>query len=234
MAEYKISKEHKKPIIKKHILKIVPILIIAMIVGMGISFYQLNNSKIFFMIILPTLVICGLAVFIGLKFGLKIFRETHVDILIKIENNIFTLIKNGKEFISFNNEKINKIEQYKNKPITIFLNDKNKIVLTEELENYDKLINELNNIHEINIVENKKQNKWYYFLALIMLALMGIFYISGDRITTIITGSIIIIVLLISFIKIFFNKYTDKRLKLCMLVVFLVIFDIVQKILSIV
>jgi hypothetical protein len=31
------------------------------------------------------------------------------------------MFKNGKEFISFNNEKINKIEQYKDKSITIFL-----------------------------------------------------------------------------------------------------------------
>jgi hypothetical protein len=234
MAEYKIGEEHKKPIVKRQILRTVPLLIIAVIVGMGISFYQLNNLKLFFMIVFPALILCGLAVFIGLKFGLNIYKETQVDILIKIENNIFTMIKNGKEFISFNNGKINKIEQYKNKSITIFLNDKNKIMLTEKFENYDALFNELNNIHEINIVENKKQNKLYYLLAFIMIALTGIFYINVGRITTIITGSIVIIVLSVSFIKIFFNKYTDKRLKLCMLVVFIVIFDIVQKMLNII
>jgi hypothetical protein len=60
MAEYKISEEHKKPIVRKHVLRTVPVLLIAIIAGMGISFYQLNNPKLFFTIIFPALILCGL------------------------------------------------------------------------------------------------------------------------------------------------------------------------------
>jgi hypothetical protein len=234
MAEYRINEGQKKPIIKKHLLKRIPLLIIAMIAGIGISFYQMNNLKFFSIIIIPTLLLCGIAIFIGLKFGLKIFKETNIDILIKIENNIFTMFKNGKEFISFNCEKIKKIEQYKDKSVIIFLIDKNKILLNDKIENYDELIHELNSIHIISSNESKKQNIWYYLMALIMIILMGIFYVSSSKNIIIITGGIIIISLLISFIKIFFNKYTDKRIKLCFLTVFFVIFEIIQKILSII
>ena len=232
MAEYKIKEEDKKTILRKHLLKILPFSIIAVITGFGISFYQMGNVKLFITIIFPALIIVGIAVLIGLKFGLKIFKENHIDIVFKIENNIFTILKNGKGFVTFDKEKVNKIEQYKDKSICIFLKDKNKIALNDKIENYDNLIDEIKNIHQIIPVEIKNKNNLYKFSALIMLALMAMFYINTNKKIIIITGIIINIILLFSFIKIFFNKYTDKKIKLCMLVVFLVIFDILKRILE--
>jgi hypothetical protein len=233
MTEYRIKEDNKKTILKKHLLRMLPFSIIAVIVGFGISFYQIGNAKLFVTIIFPALVIVGIAVLIGLKLGLKIYKENHIDIILKIDNNIFTILKNGKEFITFDKDKINKIEQYKNKSIIIFLIDKNKIILDDNIENYDNLINEIENIHPITYIENKKSNKFNKFYALIMIALMIMFYISTNRIIIIITGIIISIILIYAFIKIFFNKYTDKKIKLCIIVVLLVIYDIIKKILEI-
>jgi hypothetical protein len=234
MAEYRIKEEDKKTILKKHLLRILPFSIIAIMAGFGISFYQIGNVKLFVIIIFPALIIAGIAVFIGLKFGLKIFKENHINIIFKINNNIFTILKNGKEFIAFDKEKINKIEQYKDKSIVIFLIDKNKIMLNDKIENYDNLIDEIKNMHPIIYIENKKPNNFYKFGSLIMIAFMVMFYISTNRIIIIFTGIIICIILIYAFIKIFFNKYTDKKLKLCIIMVFLVIYDIIKKILEII
>jgi hypothetical protein len=233
MAEYRIKEADRKSILKEQLLKRLPLLIIAMIAGFAISFYQIDNIKLFFIIILPVIIITGIAVLIGLKLGLKIYKDNHINIIFKVDNNIFTVLKNGKAHITLDKEKINKIEQYKDKSIIIFLKDKNKIMLNDKIENYDNLIDELKNIHPIISVENKKANSLYRFAALIMIALMAVFYISANRIIIIITGIIICITLLYSFIKTVFNKYTDKKIKLCMMVVFFVIYEIIIRILEI-
>jgi hypothetical protein len=234
MIEYRIKEEDKKTILKKYLFRILPFSIIAIIAGFGISFYQIGNVKLFITIIFPALILTGIAVLIGLKIGFKIYKESHIDIIFRIDNNIFTILKNGKEFITFDKDKINKIEQYKNKSLIIFLTDKNEIMLNDNIENYDNLINEIKDIHPITYIENKKSNKFNKFYALIMIALMVMFYIGTNRIIIIITGVIISIILLYAFIKIFFNKYTDKKIKLCIIMVLLVIYDIIKKILEII
>jgi hypothetical protein len=233
MAEYKIKEEDKKVIIKKHLLKTMPILFIAIIFGMGISFFQIDDANLFLKIIIPVLLLAGIGGFIGLKFGLKIYKENHVNIIYKIENNIFTVLKNGKDFITFDKEKINKIEQYKDKSIIIFLKDKNKVILTDKFENYENLIEELKNIQQITFVENKKPGKLNIINAVIMLALMAVFYLYPNKLIFIISGILICIILLFSFIRIVFNKYIDKKIKICMIAVFFVIYDIIEKILAV-
>jgi hypothetical protein len=234
MAEYRIKEDDKKTILKKQLLRILPFSIIAIMAGFGISFYQIGNVKLFVTIIFPALIITGIAVLIGLKIGLKIYKENHIDIIFKIDNNIFTILKNGKEFITFDRDKINKIEQYKDKSLIIFLKDKNRVILNDKIENYNNLIDEIKNIHQIIYIENKKSNKFIKFSSLIMIILMVIFYISTNRIIIIITGVVISIILIYAFIKIFFNKYTDKKIKLCILMLLLVIYDIIKRILEII
>jgi hypothetical protein len=234
MAEYKIKEEEKKTILKKHLLRILPFLIIILIVCIGVSFYQINNVKLFIIIIFPTILLCCIASLVGFKFGLKIYKQNHIDIIFKIDNNIFTIIKNGKDFVTFDKEKIQKIEQYKDKSINISLIDKNKILLSDNIENYDNLIKELKNIHPIIYTETKKSNNLYkYGLLIIIMALMSVFYISTNKIMIISTGVIISIFLLFAFIKIFFNKYTDKKIKFAYMAVFIVIYQIIMKILEI-
>jgi hypothetical protein len=234
MAEYKIKEENKKAILNKRLWKILPLFIIAIIVVYGISFYQMNITKLFITILLPVTILMGIALFIGAKAGLKIYKENHLDILFKIDNNIFTVIKNGKDDITVGKENIMKIEQYKDKSIIIFLNDKNKILLDDNIENHDDLIDELNNICPIISAEPKKSNTIYIFSALIMMALMAIFYISTNKFITIIVGIVISISLIFSFIKIFFNKQTDKKIKLCILIIFIIIYEIIMKIFNII
>jgi hypothetical protein len=233
MAEYKIKEEDKKTIQKKHLLRTLPFLIFSIIAGMGISYFQIDDVNLFYKIIFPVIILAGVGILIGLKFGLKIYKENHINIIYKIENNTFTVLKNGIDFIVFDKEKIIKIEQYKDKSIIIFLTDKNKIMLNDKIENYDNLIEEIKNIHQITVVENKKPNNLSIFAALIMLALMATFYLTPNRLIFIISGIIICITLLFSFIKIFFNKYTDKKIKICMFAVFIIIYEIIEKILAV-
>ena len=232
MSEYKIKEEEKATIIKKHMASRLPLIIIAIFAGLGISFYQMNNPKLFALIILPTIIALGISLFIGLKLGLKIFKETTVDILYKIENNVFTIIKNGKEFIIFEKNKICKIEKYKDNSITIFLTDKNKLFLNDKIENYENLIVEISNIHQIEFKE-KKPNSLYIIGSLIMIAFMIVFYISQNKMLTVVSGVLLCLALFVTFIKVFFNKYTDKKIKYLILFVFIVIFQIILKLFEI-
>jgi len=233
MAEYKIKEEDKNIILKNRVIKLLPIFIITALVGIGISIYQINNPRLIAMIILPTVLICGMALFFGLKIGIKSYKSTYLDFIVRIEENIISIIKNDKIYLSFSKEKIKKIEQYKDNSIIFFLIDNNKVILSNKIENYEQLILEIQKIYPIDKKSNIGTKIFTIIGTIIMLALMAIFYISMDRLVILTTGILIIIFMLIVFIKLFFDKQIEKKVKLWSLVIFIIIFQIIIKIIEI-
>jgi flagellar biosynthesis protein FliQ len=129
MAEYRLIENNKKNLLNKKLAKSLPLIIVAVLAGMGISFFQIAqiyNNHTFKIVILPTLLICVGAIFVGLKFGLKIYKENYLDIVYFIENNLLKVTKKGKDIISATKDDINKIEEYKDETIIIFFKNKQK------------------------------------------------------------------------------------------------------------
>jgi len=236
MAEYKINEGSKKDILHKQRLKSLPLIIVAVAAGFVIAYHQNPDKKLFIMTLPIVLVIAGIAIFTGMKFGSKIFKETQVDIVIRMENGIFTMLKGGSVLISFTKEQISKIEQRRDKSIKILLKDKNRISLSDKIENHDALIAELSCLHNIDLIENEKtpnrRTLATMAMALTTVALMLIFYMTTDKITMVATGSVLIMVLLVSAMIIFTNKHVDKRIKYNTAFIFLVILMIISRILS--
>ncbi|MDR3257992.1 MAG: hypothetical protein LBT51_00065 [Fusobacteriaceae bacterium] len=230
MSEYKYSEETKKRMINKSIKTPLLFMIPIILIESGLAAYHIKDYHTMLFTIIGTTIIMGIAMFIGIKIGLKILKKNQLNTIYKIEDTVFKEIKKGKEVI-FDNDKIDKIEQYSSNSVVIFLKDKTNILLDKNVENYEGLIKELNDIHEIRHIGNQKTNIIVLISIIVMASLVLLFYRSTDRIVVLSTGTIISGLILYSYIKIFLNKYIDKKFKICMLFMFIVIYRIIQKIL---
>jgi hypothetical protein len=237
MAEYRLIENNKKNLLNKKMVKSLPLIIVAVLAGMGISFFQITqnyNSNILLIVILTTLLICIGAIFIGLKFGLKIYRENHLDIVFYIENNLLKITKKGKDIVSAAKDNINKIEEYSDETIIIFLKNKQKIILNKNIENYNNMKLELNEIFEISKIDkNPNNNILYTILSLGIIILYIIFSLSIDKTIVISSGVLIIGIVLFSIVKTLLDKSVDKRIKIMFLVAIILLVDIIRKIIEV-
>jgi chromate transport protein ChrA len=235
MAEYKLIEDNKRNILKKRMFKSLPLIIIAVIAGLGISFSQMaqiGNSNIFILIILLALLICAGAVFVGLKIGLKIYKENHLDIIFSIKNRNLKIIKRNKEIISATEDNIKKIEEYSDGSIIVFLKNNQRIMLNKNIENYTDLKIELNEIIQINKSDKKPKNIIYTITSLGIIILYIIFSLGKNKMLIISSGLLIIGIILFSLIKTVTDKSVDKRIKITFLVALILVFDIVAKIIA--
>jgi hypothetical protein len=236
MAEYRLIENNKKNLLNKKMVKSLPLIIVAVLAGMGISFFQITqvyNSNIFLIVILPTLLICAGAVFIGLKFGLKIYKENHLDIVFSIENNVLKIIKKGKDIISVTRDNINKIEEYNDETIIIFFKNKQRIILNKNIENYNNMKLELNEIFEISKADKKPNNIFYIILSLGIIILYTVFSLSTDKAIVILSGVLIVGIVIFSVAKTLLDKSVDKRIKIMFLIAIILLVDIIKKIIEV-
>jgi hypothetical protein len=236
MAEYRIIENNKKNLLNKKMVKSLPLIIVAVLAGMGISFFQIAqiyNNHIFLIVILPTLLICVGAIFIGLKFGLKIYKENHLDIVFSIENNLLKITKKGKDIIYATKDNINKIEEYNDEAIIIFLKNKQKIILNKNIENYNNMKLELNEISEISKVNKKPNNIFYTILSLGIIILYIVFSLSVDKTIIILSGVLIVGIIIFSIVKTLLDKSVDKRIKIMFLIAIILLVDIIKKIIEV-
>jgi hypothetical protein len=236
MAEYRLIENNKKNLLNKRMAKSLTLIIVAILAGMGISFFQISqdfNSNILLIVILPTLLICAGAVFIGLKLGLKIYKENHLDIVFSIENNFLKIIKKGKDIISITKDNIKKIEEYNDEAIIILLKNRQKIILNKNIENYNNMKLELNEIFEINKTDKKPNNIFYVILSLGIIILYTVFSLSADRTIVILFGVLIVGIVIFSVVKTILDKFVDKRIKIMLLIAILLLVDIIEKIIKV-
>jgi sulfur relay (sulfurtransferase) DsrF/TusC family protein len=231
MSEYRYNEETKKGLFNKPFKTNLLLVILSILIALGLAAYRIKDYDEMIFTVGLTTIIMGISIFIGIKLGLKILKNNQRNIIFKIEDGVFKVIKKGKDDIIVDRDKINKIEQYDNESIIIFSKDKNNILLNSNIENYEELIKELNDICEIKHVGNQKNNIIILISVIVMASLILIFYKSTDKIVVLSTGAIISGLILYSYIKILLNKYIDKKFKVCMLFMFIVIFRVIQKIL---
>jgi hypothetical protein len=236
MAEYRIIENNKKNLLNKKMLKSLPLIIVAVLAGIGISVFQVTqnyNSHIFLIVILPTLLICAGAIFIGLKFGLKIYKENYLDIVFSIENNVLKITKKGKDIIFATRDNINKIEEYNDEAIIIFLKNRQRIILNKNIENYNNMKSELNEIFEISKIDKKPNNIFYIILSLGIIILYIVFSLSADKTIVILSGILIVGIVIFSIVKTLLDKSVDKRIKIMLLVAIILLVDIIEKIIGV-
>ena len=236
MAEYRLIEDNKKNLLNKKMVKSLPLIIVAVLAGMGISFFQITqtyNSHLFLIVILPTLLICTGAIFIGLKFGLKIYKENHLDIVFSIENNVLKITKKGKDIMSATKDNINKIEEYNDETIIISLKNKQKIILNKNIENYDNMKLELSEIFEISRTDKKPNNIFYTIVSLGIIILYIVFSLSVDKVIIILSGVLIVGIIIFSIVKTLLDKSVDKRIKIMFLVAIILLADIIEKIIEV-
>jgi hypothetical protein len=237
MTEYRKKKNKKKNLLNKKMVKSLPLIIVAVLAGIGISFFQITqnyNGNIFLIVILPTLLICIGAIFIGLKFGLKIYKENHLDIVFSIENNLLKITKKGKDIISVTKENINKIEEYNDETIIISLKNKQKIILNKNIENYDNMKLKLNEIFEISRTDKKPNNIFYTIVSLGIIILYIVFSLNRNKAIVISSGVLIVGIIIFSIVKTLLDKSVDKRIKIMFLAAIILLVDIIKKIIEII
>ena len=139
MGTYKIRENSKEGIVKKNIIRQLPLIVIAMIVGMAIAFYQIGDMEIIKIIIIPSLAIAGGAIFLGMRFGTRIFKDNYVNQTIKIENEVLSIISDNNMSQDIKFSDIESIEKYKNNSVVVKLKNKNSTILNNDIENFETI-----------------------------------------------------------------------------------------------
>jgi hypothetical protein len=235
MAEYQISEENKNKLKNQHLKKVISLITIPLIAGILISFIQIGDLKIFLIIIIPMIIFIFGATAIGIIFGLKMFKKSYLDIILKIDDKIMSIIKGGKEIIRLEKNEIIKIEETYDSTLIIY-NKKypKKIFIKNQFQNFNELYNDLNNLKQIEKTNRKMNKKIIYVFSFLFLIIYGIFLISSTKEIVIISGIIIAILMVISLVVLLLNKFVDKKIKVISLMLLYIIYEVIKKIIKII
>lgn len=235
---YTVKKEGFKEVKKRILFRSIPLILLAIGFGMFISLFNGQNHEINTGIILSTLIIAFIAVFIGLFFSLKIQKDNYFNKSIEI-NDRGILIKT-KDVINMEIDRKNIVEIIEKNDGSVFIKtDNKKDVLVpkyfDDLEDFKQVVSQFSEIKKEN-ADQKTVNKQLILAVSIAVTfiLMGFFYLSKNSLIIIISGILLFILLLYSFIKIITNKLIDKRIKICSAAIFFLLFSIVMKLILII
>lgn len=229
MANYKIFEEKKEELSRKHLLSIFPFLIVCAGLGFFLAFRQMSFGEML-PAFLITLVIFAGASALGLFWGLRIYKDNHLNICFVTDEGTFSILRKEKEILRVSSEDILKIEQYPDKKVTVFISRKKRVNLNDSIENYPSLLDDLAEMHPIQQVKKKPGKLLKYGLILLTLVPYLAFQVSRNYYITLISGSLFFLFMLFSLVRILTQKETDKRVKIASLAILFLLYDIGQKI----
>lgn len=225
MQQFKIRPDGFKEIRKKQLLQSIPILLLAVIVGLVISSvnFKAKESDVNTLpFVIPIVLIAlGFGVYRGLN-RRKILLDSYI---LKITNNLIERqqINTTKISIYFND--ISEITKGKDGSFTIKgKTSTDTILVPSQIENYNQLEQLLNTIKPIKEkVRESILQKQRSLISLLTLALMAVVFISKDKILVGISGIILTGLLSWSFYEIRISKNIDDKTKKSMWWVLLVL-----------
>jgi hypothetical protein len=153
MAIFTVS-DNAINILKKKKLRtiIIPVIITMIIMGGLYSMVIVPKTGILGFIIFFsfTTVMISLVMYFSLKNSLKLLENEMKSIQYIIENERLIIKKNDFEQYNISKDDIQCINRYKNNVILIILNTKRKITVEKYLDNFDQLIENLNDLTQVN------------------------------------------------------------------------------------
>lgn len=214
--EYKIKPNGFQEIQKKIIFRTVPMSLFAASVGIYIA--KSNNSSInendfdVLPYAVPLIfVFLGYSLYKGIKRQRSLFES--YKLTINDENIIREQLNTSSINLPIN--QISKISKLKDGTITIIGRNKSEMIIVPvQIEKYDEIESKLNAIIPLKVIEKEKLlEKYSSVTGLITIGLMVCVYTLTNKIIVGVSGSLLLGILLWSFIVLRKNKNLDEKTK---------------------
>lgn len=215
MQEYKIKSDGFKEIRKQILIRTIPILIVAITVGILISSLNSSNKSAdtsTLAIIIPVIL---LFVGVGLYRGINRQKTLFESYKITLTENLVKREQLNTPTISVYFNDIQEIVQKSNRNIIIKGSDpKNVIIVPAQINNYSEFYEALSQIIPVrNRPSNSLFQKYQFLLVILALALLMLVYTVSNKTVVTISGSFLILILVWSLITIRNNKNIDIKTK---------------------
>jgi hypothetical protein len=239
MYRFKSNPDLFKEIKRKWLLKMIPLLFIASIVGISISIINSNNSKASKDAIPISAAIIFSFVGIGVYLGIRRKNKLFNSYILTIENNEIKREQLFTPTISIAFDDI--IEISKNAIGSFIIKGYKKddvIIVPKQIENYLQLESILHNIKPITIIKNENLiHKYQSAPGFLAVGLIFSVYTSNNKIIVGLSGTLLIALMVWSVIKIRRSKNVDTKTKRIiwwvLIVIGAVVVTIVNKIMAV-
>lgn len=215
MQIFKIRQDGFKEIKKQMLFRTIPLMLIAVTVGIVISSIN-SKDKADDVNVLPFVIpLVALSVGFGLYRGTNRQKELFDSYTLTITNNLITREQLNTPSISIYFNDIKEITKHKNGSFTIKGKDANDLIaIPSQIENYSQLENTLQNIQPIEVKENVSfLQKYQSLTGLLTVGLMLCVYTVNNKIIVALTGTILVALMIWSFVKIRSSKNVDNKTK---------------------
>ncbi len=235
MTQFVIKENGFKEIRKLSLIRVIPIMILAMIVGIAMPEFSSNNTahidfSMYFFIV-PILLV--MLVF-GLNKGVKRQKAIYDKYMLFIDENGITREQGNTASMKLLFSEITKITKNNQGGFVIVgKNFANSIIVPAQVENIEEFEKIINDNCTIPIERSKfVKQKLMIPIVITVLGLMSVIYISTNKIFVLSSGILLSIFMIWSFIRIHTNKNIDKKTRNSSCWVILVIFSIIGVVIS--
>lgn len=215
MQTFKIRQDGFKEIKKQMLVRVVPIILIAVIVGIVVSFIN-SKDKATDINILPIIIpFFALVVGFSLYRGVNRQKVLFDSYTLTITNNLITREQLNTPTISIYFNDIKEITKHKNGSFTIKGKDTTDLIgVPSQIDNYSQLETILQNIRPITVKESVSfLQKYQSLTALLTMGLMLCVYTVNNKIIVALTGTTLVVLMIWSFIKVQSSKNVDSKTK---------------------
>lgn len=225
MEVYKFKPDTIKEIRKKILLRIIPLMLLGVTMGLGINFADSDaglNDPLTLQIVIPViLLVAGFAVYRSISTQ-KAFLETYT---LTIGDNVIIREQFNTATITLHFFEIKDIVKKKN-GLTI-IGEKDLIIVPKLIDNFEQLETTLGTIQPIGTKDTTPFfHKYQAYIGMVSFGLMYCVYALDNKVVVGITGSILIALIIWSFIQTQRNNNVDnttKKTRIFRLIVLLVV-----------
>ncbi|MFT3702633.1 MAG: hypothetical protein QM802_09695 [Agriterribacter sp.] len=212
MQYYKIRRDGLKEIRKQTLIKTLPVLLIALTVGITISSINSKNAGIALPIFIPFMMVTvGFGIYRGGKRQGNLLESYQLT----LTNNLITREQANTPTVSIYFNEIKEIVKNKNGSFVIRGKDSSDVIgIPAQIENYSELEDTLMQIKPFggNVINSFLQ-RYGIAISFFTMALMLCVYTVTNKIIVAISGTILVAILLWSFYEIRKSKNIDARTK---------------------
>lgn len=226
---FKIKENGFNEIRKKSLLRTIPIALIALCGGLAISHFNINGQSSD-VNVLPVLIpIMFGAMTFGLILGNKRQKKIFNSYELTIDNERIIRKQNLTPDIKIKFNEIKEIIKNKNGSLSIKgTNLNNTIGVPSQIENMIEIESRLSKVIEITAIDKQSlKQKFSWVLPLLSLGLMMIVYIAKNKILVGTAGILLTFVVIYSFVVTQKSKHVDKKTKIGMWLILIVLFSII-------
>ena len=224
MQQFKLNPDGFKELRSRSLIRTIPIMLIAGVAGTFMSNNrnpEASNINVLLFVILTMLISLGIGLYIGVKRQGKLFESYTLT----INNNLIIREQLNTPTISLYRKEVSEITKANNGSILIKgKNPSDLIIIPAHIDNYHQLEGLLLEIKPItNGIATSVWNKFQSALSLISIVLMFCVYTTTNKALAALSGSILIILMVWSLIKLRSNKNVDSKTKKGSLLLLIVI-----------